>query len=106
MSHYGYACVLCGIPIFSSVTSPPYLWLREYRAGKLGPPIRRIEVLTRKLVYRNLTEAFVTGVGRYDGTAIWLVPIDSSLGWDSVQQEDALQQLPVMRQPESDGKHG
>jgi hypothetical protein len=34
------------------------------------------------------------------------VPIDSSLGWDSVQQEDALQQLPVMRQPESDGKHG
>ena len=47
-------------------------------------------------VYRNLTGAFFTGVGRYDGSATWLVPTDSSLRWDSVQQESALQQLPVM----------
>jgi len=57
---------LCGIPILSSVTSPSYDWLQEYRA-----------------IYRNLTGAFVTGVGRYDGSSIWLVPVDSSLRWDS-----------------------
>lgn len=105
MSPCGYACVLCGIPIFSSVTSPSYDWLREYRASKLRLVIWRIEVLTRK-VYRNLAGAFFTGVGHYDGSATWLVPFDSSLRWDSVQQESALQQLPVMRQPESDGQHG
>ena len=58
--------------------SPSYDWLREYRASKLHLVIWRIEVLTRK-VYRNLAGAFFTGVGRYDGSATWLVPFDSSL---------------------------
>ena len=34
------------------------------------------------------------------------MPIDSSLRWDSVQEESALQLLPVMRQSACDGRHG
>ena len=56
------------------------------------------------LVYRDISEAKLTGVGRYDGSATWSPPIDSAKEWHNAQ--DNTIKLPVMTQSPEHGRHG
>ena len=59
--------------------------------------------LTRQ-VYRDVFEVKITGVGRYDGSALWTPPHSSSGRWDD-EEHDTIQ-LPVMQQCSDNGRHG
>ena len=55
-------------------------------------------------VYRDVSEAKLSGVGRYDGSATWCPPIDSAKEWHNAQ--DNIIGLPVMKEPPEHGRHG
>lgn len=58
------------------------------------------------LVYGDGTNAFVTGVGSFDGSSEWKAPRDPLLRWDSMSESDDQLHVPVMRQTVVNGLHG
>ncbi|KAM3482561.1 hypothetical protein MY8738_003910 [Beauveria namnaoensis] len=71
------------------MTASPSAWLHEYR-----------------IVYRNGTDAFVTGVGSFDGSFEWRAPRDPLQQWDTMSESDDEIHVPVMCQEAIDGLHG
>ncbi|ATY66767.1 Cyclin-like F-box [Cordyceps militaris] len=84
-----FGCLLCGFDIEDVPTSEPDNWKTRYRA-----------------VYRNGSDALVSGVALYDTYPVWRVPKDPMLRWDTVPTEDDLLQLPVMKTRAANGLHG
>ncbi|KAI9781319.1 MAG: hypothetical protein M1839_006112 [Geoglossum umbratile] len=106
MSPVIFSCVICGYLIDGYTKWEP--WLKEFRASMVSE-IYENDLVLIPSVCSSPKGAFISGVGWYTdpGSGLWIAPSDPAKRWDDrgyfFQASD---ELPVMRQPPENGRHG